>query len=275
MNANLLEFPLTWKEALDFVRDMNEQSSLGFSDWRLPNRRELRSLASYQTKRPALPKAHPFHNVFRGWYWSSTTAAINPAYAWYVHMDGARMFYGNKTQDCFVWPVRGTSSFLPETGQHLCYTEQGDVLEEQDPVQDGGMSTGISWPAQRFQVRDTSVMDRLTGLEWLRRAALSDEVVSWPEALDLIRKLNERNASADRQWRLPNVNELESLVDCSQHAPALPVAHPFTSVREVYWSSTTSYFETDWAWALYLVKGALGVGVKKDRNFHVWPVRDG
>lgn len=276
LNANLPEFPLSWKEALDFVRDMNAQSAFGFDDWRLPNRRELRSLISYQTKRPALPAGHPFHNIFLGWYWSSTTAAINPAYAWYVHMDGARMFYGNKTQDCFVWPVRGASSLLPETGQHLCYSEKGAVLEEKDPVQDGGAATGVSWPARRFLVNDASVLDRLTGLEWLCRASLSDEVVSWREAMDLVRDLNERDASAaDRPWRLPNINELESLVDCSHHAPALPADNPFTSVREVYWSSTTSYFETDWAWALYLIKGALGVGVKKDRNFHVWPVRDG
>jgi hypothetical protein len=119
------------------------------------------------------------------------------------------------------------------------------------------------------------VLDRLTGLEWLRNASLADEIVSWSAALDLVGKLNEKNASPDRQWRLPNVNELESLVDCAHHSPALPAEHPFTSVRETYWSSTTSYFEPDWAWALYLVKGALGVGVKKDPNFHVWPVRDG
>lgn len=275
LDANLPEFPLAWQESLDFIREMNKSSSLGFNDWRLPNRRELRSLISYQTRRPALPAAHPFRNVFFGWYWSSTTAAIHPSYAWYVHLDGARMFYGNKTQDCFVWPVRGASSLLPETGQHSCYSELGAVLEENDPLQDGGAATGIVWPSPRFLVRDDAVLDRLTGLEWLRNASLADEIVSWSAALDLVGKLNEKNASPDRQWRLPNVNELESLVDCAHHSPALPAEHPFTSVRETYWSSTTSYFETDWAWAVYLVKGALGVGVKKDPNFHVWPVRDG
>jgi hypothetical protein len=62
------------------------------------------------------------------------------------------------------------------------------------------------------------------------------------------------------RWRLPNINELESLVDCGRHNPALPSGHPFTDVREGYWSSTTSRFEPDWAWALYLKKGAIGVG---------------
>jgi len=44
------------------------------------------------------------------------------------------------------------------------------------------------------------------------------------------------------------------------------------SLREGYWSSTTSFFETDWAWVLYLEKGACGVGHKPGKTFHVWPV---
>jgi hypothetical protein len=58
------------------------------------------------------------------------------------------------------------------------------------------------------------------------------------------------------------------------HSPALPEGHPFTHVREGYWSSTTSMFESDWAWALYLTKGAVGVGQKRGAHFSVWAVRD-
>jgi len=45
-------------------------------------------------------------------------------------------------------------------------------------------------------------------------------------------------------------------VDCAAHRPALPSGHPFADVQDIYWSSTTSLFELDWAWALYLEKGA-------------------
>src|SRR5262249_3362598 len=43
------------------------------------------------------------------------------------------------------------------------------------------------------------------------------------------------------QWRMPNANELESLVDVSQFNPALSANHPFTNVNlnRAYWSSTT------------------------------------
>jgi len=51
-----------------------------------------------------------------------------------------------------------------------------------------------------------------------------------------------------KAWRLPNINELESLVDCGQYNPALPMHHPLTAVQNIYWSSTTSLYEPDWAW---------------------------
>jgi hypothetical protein len=73
-------------------------------------------------------------------------------------------------------------------------------------------------------------------------------------------------------WSLPTINELASLVDCSTHSPALPESHPFLRMQPGYWASTTSYFETAWAWVLYLDKGACGVGYKAENTFHVWPV---
>lgn len=53
------ELPMTWREAFDFVAGLNREKWHGFADWRLPNRRELRSLVSHQTRRPALPEDHP------------------------------------------------------------------------------------------------------------------------------------------------------------------------------------------------------------------------
>lgn len=264
---------MTWGEALAYVRGMNRDNMHGYGDWRLPNRRELRSLLSYQTRRPALPAGHPFSGVFLGWYWTSTSAAVDPRYAWYVHLDGARMFYGRKDQDCLVWPVRGASSVLSATGQQAIYDDNGRELTAPDPVQDGRRESGLAWPGGRFVVIGETVLDQLTGLEWLRRASLSGEVVSWGEAIDLVAALNGAGSGYEPPWRLPNINELESLVDCSHHAPALPATHPFQMVCPVYWSSTTSSFEPSWAWALYLDKGALGVGFKQGRHFHVWPVR--
>lgn len=272
-NANLAEFPLTWSEALNFIADMNRQNTFGFFDWRLPNRRELRSLLSYQTRKPALPEGHPFNNVFHGWYWTSTTAAIQTAYAWYVHTEGARMFYGGKKQVFLLWPVRGGGfGLLPATGQRHCFDQNGLVVPCIGTGQDGEFSFGRPWPQPRFLTVGESVIDRLTNLAWLRTADLTKEPVTWDQAIKSIERLNQDQK--ENRWRLPNINELESLVDASRHNPALPFGHPFLDVRQEYWSSTTSMFEPDWAWALYLQKGALGVGQKKGPYFFVWGVRD-
>jgi len=272
-DANIGGFPMMWQEALEWVRELNLKHALGFSDWRLPNRRELRSLVSYQTSRPALPPGHPFTNVFQGWYWTSTTAAIAPAHAWYVSMDGARMFYGGKDQSFLVWPVRGRGSVLPVTGQKLCYGMDGAVIPCPGTGQDAELQIGMPWPDPRFLVEGQSVIDRLTRLRWLKNADLTGCAVSWPEAFKAVETL--RCSAPDKtEWRLPNINELESLVDCANHSPALPIGHGFAQLNEAYWSSTTSLYEPDWAWALYLEKGAIGVGQKRGRHFRVWPVAD-
>lgn len=271
-SANIAGFPLRWQEALDYVADMNRRSAFGYSDWRLPNRRELRSLLSYQTRKPALPEGHPFVDLFLGWYWTSTTAAINPSYAWYVHMEGARMFYGNKEQFALFWPVRDEGiGMLAATGQTRCYDAKGVQIPCGGTGQDGEFQLGRPWPEPRFDIRGKSVVDRLTALSWLKNADLTGGAVTWQGALEAVERLNQ-DTGGRGEWRLPNINELESLVDCSMHSPALPPAHPFEDIRETYWSSTTSMFEPDWAWALYLIKGAAGVGQKKGPHFFVWAV---
>lgn len=272
-DANPNGFPVAWQEALDLIAAMNRDNYLGSSDWRLPNRLELRSLMSYQSKKPALPAGHPFVNIFLGWYWSSTSAAINPAYAWYVHLEGARMFYGRKDQYYLFWPVRGTGNGLLHcTGQTQCYDSRGRTISGQGSGQDGELRLGHPWPVPRFAPEEAIVLDRLTNLLWTRRADHSAGPVSWQQALLIVQGLNRTRFAGLDRWRLPGINELESLVDCAAHSPALPAAHPFTALREEYWSATTSFFETDWAWVLYLQKGACGVGHKQGKTFFVWPV---
>ena len=264
---------MTWQEALDYVQEMNRQCRFAYADWRVPNRRELRSLLSFQTSRPALPADHPFHGVFPAWYWTSTTAVINPAYAWYIDMHGGRMFYGGKDQSYLLWPVRGDGgTLLPVTGQQSCYDSRGKPVSCAGSGQDGEFQHGQPWPKPRFHLMPGMVHDRLTNLCWLRQADLCGKTVTWADALDAVKELNLHGDTPC--CRLPNINELESLLDCAQANPALSRPLLFEDVQNGYWSSTTSMFEADWAWALYLDKGAVGVGQKAGSYFHVWPVCD-
>ena len=271
--ADHFQFPLTWQEALETIKGLNRQGFLGFFDWRLPNRRELRSLLWLEAKNPVLPPDHPFEGVFHGWYWTSTTAAINPRYAWNIHFGGGRMFYSHKEDGRLLWPVRGQSSILPATGQRRCYDSSGVPIPCRGTGQDGELKMGVPWPYPRFAVQEEAVLDRLTGLHWTISADLAPGLTTWEEAFEVVENINQMALAGFSDWRLPNINELESLVDAQNHSPALSPDHPFREVKEFYWSSTTSFYDPLWAWALYLTKGAVGVGLKKGRHFYVWAVR--
>jgi hypothetical protein len=266
--TNFFDFPITWNQALDEVETMNRQSFAGYHDWRIPNRREMRSIVSHGHIKPALPSGHPFTDVFIGWYWTSTTSAMAPAYAWYVHLEGARMFYGGKEQRYLAWPVRGQSKVIPRTGQKECFDHQGQRIPCAGTGQDPETDRGQPWPHPRFSRQGNEIVDHLTDLIWHDPGAIQTKSLNWGQALEIVQNMNQ-----GCKWRLPNINELESLVDASAHTPALPLDHPFTGLNDGYWSSTTSFFEPDWAYVLYLNKGAVGVGFKPGAEFYVWPVR--
>lgn len=263
--ASLGDFPMSWTEALAAVKLMNQENALGHADWRLPNRRELSSLISYSHHRPALPEGHPF-TVSQTWYWTSTTTAIAPDCAWRVHLEGGRMFYGDKARDAMVWPVRGESPVLARTGQQQCRDASGVIIDCTATGQDGELRRGAPWPEPRFLMEEDWVRDLLTGLLWRRSTDLLG-TCTWEEALLAATSLRDKG----RTWRLPTIRELESLVDAKHYDPALP-EHPFTDIREAYWSSTSSAYAPDWAYCLYLHKGAVGVGFKPKREFHAWLV---
>jgi len=274
-NLSPLAEPCFWGEALERVAGLNQRVYLGYSDWRLPNRRELVSLIDYAQARPALPAGHPFVGLELAWYWSATSYAGDPAYAWYLHLEGGRLFYGDKGRSYFLLPVRGSSASLAASGQIRCYGAAGAALPCAGSGQDGELRLGRPWPQPRFTAQGPVVQDNLTGLVWARAADLGPGPMSWFEAGQAAAALNQRGLGGLGGWRLPSIQELELLVDAAAHHPALPAGHPFVGVQEQYWSATSSGFDPEWAMALYLDKGGIGVGQKKDAHYCVWAVSGG
>jgi hypothetical protein len=259
-NSNPAGFPMLWEESLDFIDSLNSQNFAGRNDWRMPNRKELHSLISFNENKPAIAAPNPFGKIFLAWYWTSTSYAGSLKHAWRVQLEGGRMFFGAKTEYSLLWPVCGESSNIALTGQKENYDQKKRDSQH-----------GVEWPKHRFMDDGETVADALTGLRWMKKADLCG-AVSWKEALEKVAELSAGDNK--NNWRMPNIRELESLIDASQSYPALSDRHPFTDTGDVYWSSTSSSFEYDWAMALYLDKGAVGVGFKTGDPFLVWPVAD-
>jgi hypothetical protein len=163
---------------------------------------------------------------------------------------------------------------LARTGQRTSYAS-GD---------DAALGRGAAWPTTRFvDADDGTVADRLTGLVWLKDAGCLG-TSDWNAALAAVAQLATgrcglADGSRAGQWRVPSVVELESIVDVSQSAPALPAGHPFTGVATAYWSATTYRGSTGNAWAIRLSDGRYlndsVANAKASAQLGVWAVRDG
>ena len=234
-------------------------------------------------------------------------APTSPASAMYTLEDIYNRLNSNtqatKREGAFTEPSAGPSSSghtldevyekaiptrVPKTGQTTTYRDHDD----------GYLEKGVAWPPTRFTDNsDGTVTDNLTGLIWLKNANCAVLAKNWNTAVDYCAALydgctncfgtGDCGLSDDSEagaWRLPNVKELQSLIDFGWYNPALSDAagtakwtdgDAFTDVQSAsYWSSTTIAGDTTYAWYVYLYYGHVGYDYKTVAHY-VWPVRGG
>jgi hypothetical protein len=239
-----------WMGALDGIEALTKGS---LSDWRMANISELRSLAHYGCQddigyaqpqnfsgtdywlySAALPDGNGAAystggvngrgapgNVYISdmYYWSSTIAASDVVTVKTFFMGPHRSFaFGNGSENYWSWGLRGHSSVLPKTGQTSSY-HNGD---------DGYYQEGVAWPDPRFlNAGDGTVSDRLTGLMWAASSNImksrdpsfdtdgtaGDGKVTFGRAVAYVAKLNAESYLGYADWRLPNIRELDSLIN--------------------------------------------------------------
>ena len=94
---------LIWSDALTFCENL---SYAGYTDWRLPNIKELSSIVNSGGYTPMINTTY-FSNTKSNYYWTSTTYAGNTSNAWGVSfVSGSVTSIGKITGYC-VCPVRG------------------------------------------------------------------------------------------------------------------------------------------------------------------------
>jgi len=286
-SGNLPNGARTWYEALDFAEGL---TICGHDDWRLPNINELKSALNFGVADNSAWLASQGFVSFTAnrWYLSSTTDASYSPQAWALNAEYnggyTRTELVNKNWLNYVWPLRGSSTgpaALPRTGQ----------TQSWEPGDDGYYQSGAAWPDPRFtlvycndqgpcpsqtddcdsNIWNDVVTDNLTGLTWTRQMNATVQGKTWDDALTYASTLSRCGYS---DWRLPNIVELQSLLDYSQYHPALPPEHPFYPVYSVdtFLSSTTLTALPDRTLRTESYAGDLYSNPKSSKNF-VWPVR--
>jgi hypothetical protein len=221
-----------WQQAVDYC---NNLSLGGKNDWRLPTIKELSTLvdSSIPSPGPAINKSY-FPDTQAYYYWSSTTIADSPNYAWYM------------------LPYNGCVGFEYKTGYYKVRAVRG------------GQTT-----KNFIDNSDGTITDTSTGLMWQKATAPGR--LSWEQALTSCENLTLVGYS---DWRLPNRNELQSIVDYSRYNPSIDTTYfSGTVVAEIYWSSTTYAGNPSNAWYVNFYSG--GVNDTSKTGYYVRAVRGG
>ena len=167
---------------------------------------------------------------------------------------------------------------LPQTGQ---------ITSDKD-FDDASYLMGVAWakerdgkptnPISRFEsvtnAAGECIIDRLTGLMWLKNANYLGEHVNFNDAVDRI-----KNRTVDfcgyGGWHLPTIHELRSLVNNANNSVTWLESQGFKNTHvDYYWSSTNRLVNNsiNSAWVVNFNTGRVTDSSKNDGR-DVWPVR--
>jgi hypothetical protein len=188
------------------------------------------------------------------------------------------------------------TAFVRQTGQTDCYDQSGNPLPSCDGTgQDGEYQMVVAWPVPRFTDNlNGTVTDNFTKLTWMENANC-DGRKPWADAVDFCNNLASgscglTDGSNPGDWRLPNINEMVSLIHWGVYNPAVPntmgtgqlsSGDPFINVETLggiphYWSSTTFIYQPGPAEAFCVPLSSGGIDdLPKTLGLHAWCVKGG
>jgi len=144
-------------------------------------------------------------------------------------------------------------------------------------------SADADTPSKRFKERSAgaAIFDTKTGLTWARCALGTywdkkncqnvPERMDWDKAHDIILELNNQQGGyiGFRDWRLPTLEELDTLVESKCYGPAINSAIFPKTPHIGFWSTTLDKYARQGAWLVYFHHGSHYMGNKK----YEWAIR--
>lgn len=197
---------LNYAAAQAHVATVNGANLCGHADWRLPTPQELAGLVDSSviwsaTSTPTIDQSASgfFENQQKAVYWTASSDASAATEAWSVDFRYGFVTPHAKTAvDAGVLLVRGSS---------VAPSYQAPVSET---VTDS--TTGLTWRL---------CVDGLSGATCGSGAATAYD---WQAALTRVAAMNQAGFAGHKDWRLPNRNELQSIVNYAAHNPAIDTA---------------------------------------------------
>ena len=168
-----------------------------------------------------------FPNTNSSYYWSSIAYSSNTSRAWLVSFNESYVFDHNKSSSYNY--VRCVRGDLSTSS----FTDNGYDITNNE--------SGLMWQKE----------DDNTTRNW-------ETALSYCEGLTL---------GSKSDWRLPDINELESITDDSTHSPSINSTY-FPNTNSLgYWSSTTYVDSTSNAWIVDFNYGEVTTSPKSNSNF--------
>ena len=236
---------LTWTQAQAQPAKLNAAKFAGFSDWRLPTIKELYSLIQFSGVDVSGPNAAdtsrltPFIDTkfFKFAYGDARAGerTIDSQWATSTGYVGHRdQMFGVNFAD---GRIKGYGTIMPGRGEKTFYVlcVRGNTSYGKNDFHDNN---------------DGTITDRATGLMWSK--ADSGKGMNWQEALAWAQKKNAEKYLGHADWRVPNIKELQSILDYTRSpdktkSAAIDPLFNCTAITNeagqadfpYYWSSTT------------------------------------
>ena len=227
----------------------------GSTDWRMPAVDELHNIVDHSRSNPAIDSAYFPRTVF-DWYWSASPYTPVAGDAWYVRFDNGFDNFQDKGNAKYVRLVRGGPSLALET------TPTSDFTLDDVNGTAYHQKTGLTWKRCAEGQSWDSVNKTCTGTATSHR---------WSAVLNL----------AGGGWRLPNINELRSIIERRNWNPAInttvfpsaPGAF-FWSASPCFWSASPCAPDAGYVWDVGFYYGN-DFAHDAGNNYAVRLVRDG